>query len=93
MCNVSCILFLSSNKYFSFNLHEQKKTNKLCVLCCQVDVSSKRYHLTPVTLLYAATRSQQGLLVITKGLGSVFTVKALTLATEDVISKFSPLPK
>uniref|UniRef100_A0A2P2I4F8 Solute carrier family 25 member 46-like n=1 Tax=Hirondellea gigas TaxID=1518452 RepID=A0A2P2I4F8_9CRUS len=60
---------------------------------CQVDVSSRRNHLLPVTVLYAAIKSQQGISVLWKGLGSVLVVKGLTMAVEDSLSKFTPLPK
>ncbi|XP_047737405.1 mitochondrial outer membrane protein SLC25A46 [Hyalella azteca] len=60
---------------------------------CQVDVSSKRQHLLPITILYASMKSQQGITVLWKGLGSVLIVKGLTMGVEDVISKFTPLPK
>lgn len=58
-----------------------------------MDVSSRRRHLLPVTVVYAAFKSQQGASVLWKGLGSVLIVKGLTLAAEDALSKCTPLPK
>ncbi|RXG73112.1 Solute carrier family 25 member 46 [Armadillidium vulgare] len=62
---------------------------------CQVNVSSQRYHLTPFTLFPALfhIQSRQGLSALWKGLGSVLTVRGVTLALEDFISKFTPWPK
>lgn len=60
---------------------------------CQVDVSSGRYHVLPVTVLYAAVRSGQGGPALFRGLGSVLLAKGFTLCVEDAVSKFSSLPK
>ncbi|KAB7494495.1 Solute carrier family 25 member 46 [Armadillidium nasatum] len=62
---------------------------------CQVNVSSQRYHLTPFTLFPALfhIQSRQGLSALWKGLGSVLTVRGVTLALEDFLSKFTPWPK
>jgi len=59
---------------------------------CQVDVGSGRYHVLPVTVLYAAIRSGQGG-GLCHGLGSVLLLKGATLAVEDALSKFTALPK
>lgn len=61
----------------------------------KVNVSSQRYHLTPFTLFPALfhIQSRQGLSALWKGLGSVLTVRGVTLALEDFISKFTPWPK
>ncbi|KAF2361278.1 Mitochondrial substrate/solute carrier [Trinorchestia longiramus] len=60
---------------------------------CQVDVSSRRFHILPITIAYASMKSQQGIAVLWKGLGSVLIVKGLTMGVEDAVSKFTPLPK
>lgn len=62
---------------------------------CQVNVSSQRYHLLPITLVPALIHMQgcQGVSAFWKGLGSVLTVRGVTLALEDCLSKFTPWPK
>ncbi|KAK7071696.1 hypothetical protein SK128_026186 [Halocaridina rubra] len=62
---------------------------------CQVNVNSQRYHVLPITLIPALIHMQgcQGLSAFWKGLGSVLTVRGVTLALEDCISKFTPWPK
>ncbi|XP_068238161.1 mitochondrial outer membrane protein SLC25A46-like isoform X1 [Palaemon carinicauda] len=62
---------------------------------CQVNVNSHRYHVLPITLIPALIHMQgcQGLSAFWKGLGSVLTVRGVTLALEDCISKFTPWPK
>ena len=61
----------------------------------QVNVNSRRYHLLPVTLVPAMLhlQSSQGISVFWKGLGSVLTVRGITLGLEDCLSKFTPWPK
>lgn len=62
---------------------------------CQVHNCSQRFHLLPVSLLPVIWRlnQSQGLTTLWKGLGSVFLVRGMSLAVEDVISKFTPWPK
>ncbi|XP_054287055.1 mitochondrial outer membrane protein SLC25A46-like [Macrosteles quadrilineatus] len=62
---------------------------------CQVNHNSRRFHNTPFTLLPVIVRlnQRQGLATLWKGLGSVLLVRGMTLAIEDVISKFTPWPK
>lgn len=61
----------------------------------QVNVNSQRYHLLPITLVPALIHMQgcQGVSAFWKGLGSVLTVRGVTLALEDCLSKFTPWPK
>lgn len=62
---------------------------------CQVHHASKRYHVLPVTLLPVIVHlhQRQGFTTLWKGIGSVLLVRGMTLAVEDVISKFTPWPK
>ncbi|CAL4061129.1 unnamed protein product, partial [Meganyctiphanes norvegica] len=62
---------------------------------CQVNVDSLRYHLLPVTLVPSILHLQscQGFSCFWKGLGSVLTVRGVTMGLEDCISKFTPWPK
>lgn len=62
---------------------------------CQVNPSSSKYHLIPITLLPVIIRlhQTQGLSTLWKGIGSVLLVRGLTLAVEDVLSKITPWPK
>ncbi|XP_042229132.1 solute carrier family 25 member 46-like isoform X2 [Homarus americanus] len=62
---------------------------------CQVNVDSQRYHVLPITLVPALIHMQgcQGFSAFWKGLGSVLTVRGVTMALEDFISKFTPWPK
>ncbi|KAK8747544.1 hypothetical protein OTU49_016443 [Cherax quadricarinatus] len=62
---------------------------------CQVNVNSQRYHVLPITLVPALIHMQgcQGFSAFWKGLGSILTVKGVTMALEDFISKFTPWPK
>lgn len=62
---------------------------------CQVNVNSQRYHVLPITLIPSLIHMQgcQGLSAFWKGLGSILTVRGVTLALEDCISKFTPWPK
>ncbi|KAK4308638.1 hypothetical protein Pmani_019674 [Petrolisthes manimaculis] len=62
---------------------------------CQVNVNSQRYHVLPLTLVPALIHMQgcQGFSAFWKGLGSVLTVRGVTLALEDCLSKFTPWPK
>jgi solute carrier family 25 protein 46 len=61
----------------------------------QVHNNSSRYHLMPVTLLPVIVHlhKRQGITTLWKGLGSVLMIRGMTLAVEDVISKFTPWPK
>ncbi|KFB35218.1 AGAP002704-PA-like protein [Anopheles sinensis] len=61
---------------------------------CQVHHASKRYHVLPVTLLPVIVHlhQRQGVTTLWKGIGSVLLVRGMTLAVEDVISKFTPWP-
>ena len=63
--------------------------------CQQVNVSCQRYHLQPFTMVPAMIhiQSHQGMGALWKGLGSVLTIKGVTLAIEDCLSKFTPWPK
>ncbi|XP_046388060.1 solute carrier family 25 member 46-like [Ischnura elegans] len=62
---------------------------------CQVNASSIRYHIIPITLVPVVVKLQQrqGLGALWKGVGSVLLVRGVTLALEDVLSKFTPWPK
>lgn len=62
---------------------------------CQVNVDSLRFHLLPVTLVPSIVHLQscQGFSCFWKGLGSVLTVRGVTMGLEDCISKFTPWPK
>ncbi|KAJ9598718.1 hypothetical protein L9F63_010604 [Diploptera punctata] len=62
---------------------------------CQVHNASSRYHLVPVTLLPVIVHlhRRQGITTLWKGLGSVLMIRGMTLAVEDLISKFTPWPK
>lgn len=62
---------------------------------CQVHNNSSRYHLMPVTFLPVIVHlhKRQGITTLWKGLGSVLMIRGMTLAVEDLISKFTPWPK
>lgn len=62
---------------------------------CQVHNNSRRYHLMPVSLLPVIVHlhKRQGITTLWKGLGSVLMIRGMTLAVEDLISKFTPWPK
>ncbi|KAG8229501.1 hypothetical protein J437_LFUL004907 [Ladona fulva] len=62
---------------------------------CQVNVNSIRYHIFPVTLIPVVLKLQQrqGFSALWKGVGSVLLVRGVTMALEDVLSKFTPWPK
>nr|CAD7590254.1 unnamed protein product [Timema genevievae] len=62
---------------------------------CQIQNNSTRYHLFPVTLLPVIVHlhRRQGVTTLWKGLGSVLMVRGMTLAVEDLITKFTPWPK
>ena len=62
---------------------------------CQVNNASLRHHRAPFTLVpvVANLNRSQGLGCLWKGLGSSLTVRGLTLAAEDLASKFTPWPK
>jgi len=62
---------------------------------CQVNVESRRYHTTPITLLPVLLNLNrwQGVSVLWKGLGSALIIKGITLAVEDCLSKLTPWPK
>ncbi|CAG9760398.1 unnamed protein product [Ceutorhynchus assimilis] len=62
---------------------------------CQVNHTSKRYHLLPFTLLPTVCHLQQhqGLTTLWKGLGSTLLVRGMSLGVEDLISKLTPWPK
>ncbi|XP_066155341.1 mitochondrial outer membrane protein SLC25A46-like [Euwallacea fornicatus] len=62
---------------------------------CQVNHTSKRYHLLPITLLPTVCHLQQhqGLTTLWKGLGSVLLVRGMSLGIEDLISKLTPWPR
>nr|CAD7576295.1 unnamed protein product [Timema californicum] len=61
---------------------------------CQIQNNSTRYHLFPVTLLPVIVQlhRRQGVTTLWKGLGSVLMVRGMTLAVEDLITKFTPWP-
>ncbi|XP_050314418.1 mitochondrial outer membrane protein SLC25A46-like [Anthonomus grandis grandis] len=62
---------------------------------CQVNHTSKVYHLQPFTLLPTICRlhHNQGLTTLWKGLGSVLLVRGMSLGVEDLVSKVTPWPK
>jgi solute carrier family 25 protein 46 len=62
---------------------------------CRVNPISKKYHVTPVTLIPIMIRlhQTQGLNILWKGLDSVLIVRGLTMAVEDLLSKTISLPK
>ncbi|KAH8373264.1 hypothetical protein KR009_010237, partial [Drosophila setifemur] len=62
---------------------------------CQVYNASKRYHLHPLTLLPSILHlhRRQGITTLWKGVGSCLLVRGMTLAIDDVISKFTSWPK
>lgn len=62
---------------------------------CQVHHNSRKNHLLAVTLIPVVVRlhQRQGLTTLWKGLGSTLLVRGMTLAAEDLISKFTPWPK
>ncbi|KAK9506640.1 hypothetical protein O3M35_008535 [Rhynocoris fuscipes] len=62
---------------------------------CQVNHSSKKYHLVPITLVPVIIHlhKRQGITTLWKGIGSVLLVRGMTLAVEDFISKITPWPK
>lgn len=62
---------------------------------CQVNMMSFRTHSTPFTLLPVIVNLNrwQGAGAMWKGIGSTLTVRGLTLAAEDLSSKFTPWPK
>jgi len=62
---------------------------------CQVNVESRRYHTTPITLLPVLVNLNrwQGVAVLWKGIGSSLIIKGLNLGVEDCLSKFTPWPK
>jgi len=49
----------------------------------------------PVSLLPVIVHlhKRQGITTLWKGLGSVLMIRGMTLAVEDLISKFTPWPK
>ena len=65
------------------------------MLCLQVNGTSQRYHLFPITLIPAFVHVQtyQGVSAFWKGLGSILTIRGLVMALEDSLSKFTPWPK
>lgn len=62
---------------------------------CQVHHTSLRYHLFPFTLVPVVVHlhQRQGVTTLWKGLGSCLLVRGMSMAVEDVISKFTPWPK
>ena len=62
---------------------------------CQVHHNSLKFHLIPVTLvpIIVHLHRRQGITTLWKGIGSVLLVRGMTLAVEDVLSKFTPWPK
>ncbi|XP_017106920.1 mitochondrial outer membrane protein SLC25A46-like isoform X6 [Drosophila bipectinata] len=62
---------------------------------CQVFNTSNRYHIHPITLLPSILNLQrrQGLATLWKGVGSCLLVRGMTLAIDDIISKFTGWPK
>lgn len=62
---------------------------------CQVHNASSRYHLVPITLVPVLIHlhQRQGITTLCKGLGSILLVRGMTLAVEDLITKFTPWPK
>ncbi|XP_013406865.1 solute carrier family 25 member 46 [Lingula anatina] len=62
---------------------------------CQVHHQSMNYHLTPFTLVPVIWRIQtsQSMTCLWKGIGSVFIVRGIGLASEGVLAEFTPFPK
>uniref|UniRef100_A0A8D8UWK1 Solute carrier family 25 member 46 n=1 Tax=Cacopsylla melanoneura TaxID=428564 RepID=A0A8D8UWK1_9HEMI len=62
---------------------------------CQVHYSSLNYRLEPLSIVPITIRMlrRQQASSLWKGVGSVLIVRGMTLAVEDVVSKFSPLSK
>jgi len=62
---------------------------------CQLHRAATRYHFTPFTLIPVCINLQrtQGISTMWKGLGGVFILRGITLGVEDLLSKFTPLPK
>ncbi|XP_071450769.1 mitochondrial outer membrane protein SLC25A46-like [Hetaerina americana] len=62
---------------------------------CQVNASSIRYHIFPITLVPVVIKlhQRQGLGALWKGVGSILLIRGVALALEDVLSKFTPWPK
>ncbi|KAI5695774.1 hypothetical protein M8J75_003330 [Diaphorina citri] len=62
---------------------------------CQVHYSSWNYRLEPLSIIPVTIRllQRQQASSLWKGVGSVLIVRGMTLAVEDVVSKFSPLSK
>lgn len=62
---------------------------------CQVHYSSWNYRLEPLSIIPVTIRllRTQQTSSLWKGVGSVLIVRGMTLAVEDVISKFTPLSK
>ncbi|KAK7115532.1 mitochondrial outer membrane protein SLC25A46-like [Littorina saxatilis] len=62
---------------------------------CQVHHNGGWYHLTPFTLVTTLLNLQrtQGGWTLWKGIGGVFVVKGINLASENIISEITPFPK
>lgn len=62
---------------------------------CQVHHSAGRFHLVPFTLVPVLVHlhQRQGVTTLWKGLGSCLLVRGMSLAVEDVFTKFTPWPK
>lgn len=62
---------------------------------CQVHHTSARNHLVPFRLVPVIVHlhQRQGVTTLWKGLGSCLLVRGMSMAVEDVISKFSLWPK
>jgi solute carrier family 25 protein 46 len=61
----------------------------------QVHHNSKHHHILPVRIVPVICHlyARQGISTLFKGLGSSLLVRGMSLAVEDVLSKFTPWPK
>lgn len=62
---------------------------------CQVHHNSSRYHIFPARIVAVIVnlQSRQGIGTLWKGIGSTLLVRGMSLAVEDMLSKFTPWPK
>ncbi|XP_019753590.1 mitochondrial outer membrane protein SLC25A46 isoform X2 [Dendroctonus ponderosae] len=94
---VSVKRYIGSGVAFASLITENLLSHPFLVLRrqCQVNHSSRIYHLLPFTLLPPVCHLQQhqGLTTLWKGLGSVLLVRGMSLGVEDLLSKLTPWPK
>jgi solute carrier family 25, member 46 len=62
---------------------------------CQVYHNSRHYHIFPMRMVavIVSLQRRQGIATMWKGLGSTLLVRGMSLAVEDILSKFTPWPK